>query len=141
MNDIYGHALKLLARRDFSTHQLRLKLEQRFKTVPADVIERLRAEGFLDDRRFAENFVRGHTRRGRLQLGADLEGHGVAAEIIREAVESVPWPSTGEILRTKMKTLKLSPPLRRKDAARLSRSLIRLGYDAEEVLRELEQFL
>ncbi len=141
MKEIYGHALKLLAGRDYSTHRLCLKLEQRFETVPEEVIERLRLEGFLDDRRFAENFVRSRTRRGRLQLEADLERHGVPADVIREVIESENWPTAREILRAKMKSSKLDSPLRKKDAARLSRSMERLGYDAEEILREMEEFL
>ena len=141
MNEIYGHALKLLAGRDYSTHRLCLKLEQRFETVPRDVIERLRSEGFLDDRRFAENFVRSRARRGRLQLAVDLERHGIPEDIVREVIESQNWPTAREILRAKMNSSKLDPPLRKKDAARLSRSLERLGYDVEEILREMEEFL
>ena len=141
MNEVYGYALKLLRGRDYSTHRLRLKLEQRFENVPQDVIERLSSQGFLNDRRFAENFVRGRTRKGRLQLEIDLKHHGVAPDIVREVIESENWPSTREILRAKMKSLKLQPPLPKKDAARLSRSVERLGYDAEEILRELEEFL
>ena len=127
MNEIYSHALKLLAGRDYSTHRMCLMLEKRFETVPGDIIERLRSEGFLDDGRFAENFVRGRKRRGRPQLEADLELHGIAADIIQEVLHRENWPSTGEILRAKMKTSKLDPPLGKKDAARLSRSLERLG--------------
>ena len=141
MNEIYVHALKLLARRDYSTRRLCDRLEQQFENVPGNVIEHLTSGGYLDDRRFAENFVRSRKRRGRLQLQADLERHGVPEDIIREAIESENWPSAGDILKTKMKALKLDPPLRQKDAARLSRSLERLGYDAEDILRELENFL
>ena len=141
MNEIYAYALKLLRARDYSTHRLRLKLEQRFENVPQDVIERLRSERFLNDRRFAENFVRSRTRKGRLQLEIDLRHHGVAPDIVREVIENEDWPSTGEIVRAKMKSLRLRPPLPKKDVARLYRSVERLGYDAEEILRELEEFL
>ena len=141
MNEIYGHALKLLAGRDYSTHRLCLKLEQRFETVPEDVIQRLMSEGFLDDRRFAENFIRGRIRRGRPQLEVDLACHGVHERIIREVLESENWPTAGETLRAKMGSSKLAAPLGKKDAARLYRSLERLGYDAEEILSEIEEFL
>ena len=141
MDEIYGHALKLLAGSDYSTHRLCLKLEQRFETVPKDVIERLRSEGFLDDRRFAENFVRGRRRRGRPQLTVDLERHGIPEDVIRKVIESENWPTAREILRAKIVTSKLDFPLRQKDAARLCRSLERLGYDVDEILREMEEFL
>jgi SOS response regulatory protein OraA/RecX len=140
MQEIYRYALKLLAARDYSTHTLHLKLEERFGNVPNTVIERLTAEGLLDDARFAQTFIRNRTRMGRPRLRAALHQKGIAPSVIQSAIEHENWPSTGEIVEAKMKGLKLRTPLSQRDAARLFRSVKRLGYDADEILCELEHY-
>ena len=57
MDEIYHQALKLLRRRDYTVAQLREKLETRFGEVPNDVIDKLLKKRFLDDTRYAGNFV------------------------------------------------------------------------------------
>ena len=54
MNEIFNHAVKLLARRDFSVARLTEKLEAKFGDVPEEVIAQLVAKRFLNDRRFTE---------------------------------------------------------------------------------------
>ena len=68
MDPIYGHALKLLRTRDHTVFELRHKLEKRFGQAPDKTIEQLIEKKFLDDRRFAENFVRVRKRQGRERL-------------------------------------------------------------------------
>ena len=141
MDPIYGHALKLLRARDHTIFELRHKLEKRFGQASDKTIEQLIEKKFLDDRRFAENFVRGRKRQGRGRLRAELERRGVESDIIQSILDNENWPSLGEVVRAKMSDLRLKSPITRRDAARLSRSVQRLGYEAEDIFRELEEFL
>jgi len=84
-------ALRALRRRDLSRRELDLKLaragvpqEERSQTV-----ERLVEAGLVSDRRFAEERARILAIRGSGDAGirADLRRHGVAREVVDEALE------------------------------------------------------
>ena len=82
----------LLGSRDYSEHRLREKLKE--AGYPSSVIEetigKLRRAGYLDDRRFARNYVRSHIRdRSRLRIMRDLAGKGIAEEIVEEAFTEI----------------------------------------------------
>jgi len=139
VNEIYHYALKLLERRDYSEKQLRRKLEDKFGDAPRDIIDQLLAKRFLNDRRFAENFLIKHAGRHSSRIREALEEAGVASEIIVEAMSSVDWPSLREVLKARMSDWHLHPPLQRREAGRLFRALSRLGYPEDEIREELEQ--
>jgi SOS response regulatory protein OraA/RecX len=139
VDGIYHHALKLLRRRDYTEKQLRGKLEDKFGDVPAEVFARLRARRFLDDRRYAENFVAKHADTHPARVRELLEEAGVPRESIDLAVSSVNWPSLRDVLKAKMLDWRFAPPLERRDVARLFRALSRLGYSDDELREELEQ--
>ena len=140
-DEIYNYAIKLLARREFSIHRLRARLDRRFGNVPPSVIDRLIEKKYLDDRRFAETYVRGRTSWGRRRLEYELMRHGVGDTIIADVIAAGKWPSLVEALGTKMKDLNVKLPLSVRDASRLSRSLVRLGYEEEAIRDELENLL
>ena len=139
MQEIYHHALKLLRRRDYTVQQLQEKLEARFGDVPEEVVAQLLAKRFLDDRRYAENFVTKHEDSHPDWVRTALEEAGVRSEIAAAAVESRTWPSLPHVLKAKMENSRLRPPLQRRDVARLFRLLSRLGYPEEDIREELEQ--
>jgi regulatory protein len=141
---LLGHALKLLAGRDYSTHQIRKKLEKRSGSAAGaidNVIGHLLSAHYLDDDRYARNFVESRLKRGRPQLQVDLERAGVGPKLARRVLDDQDWPSIAQALQAKMKSLNLGRPLKLPDAGRLSRALQRLGYDAEEVESELDKLL
>ncbi len=136
------HALKLLARRERTAHQLRERLATRFGNDSAaieEVLARLSGAGYLDDERYARNWVRRRIDRGRVRLAGDLERAGIAPGVIRRVLEDQDWPSLVEALRDKMGRFGIGRPLAPADAARLSRTLQRLGYDADEIASELDR--
>ena len=137
----YGYAIKLLAVRDYSVGRMRARLEKRFGGDPGDVIDRLLSQRFLDDRRFAESFVRVKKSRGRLRLRAELIRNGIEELIADDVLALENWPSLVDVLGAKMKGLKLVPPISLGEATRLSSFLLRLGYDEEEVREELEKLI
>lgn len=139
MNEIYRHALKLLSARDYTAARLRQKLESRFGAVPESVIRQLTARNFINDRRFAENYIARHQKRGAVRLREALVEQGVSAAIIEEMLANKDWPSIQDALKARMDSLKLRSPLQPRDAARLFRALARLGYNEDAIREAIEQ--
>jgi len=87
-------ALDALARRDYSTEELRRKLLEKGydAAVVAPLLDVLRAEKLLDDRRYTENFVAYHAVRGQgpLRIRADLRRHGIPGSLVEECLEAYP---------------------------------------------------
>ena len=139
MNEIFNHAVKLLARRDFSVARLMEKLRAKFGDVPDDVIAQLSAKRFLNDRRFTEEYVRRRKKVGIARLRQELEAQGIAPALREEILGETEWASLRSALAGKMVDWNLHPPLNSRDAARLFRGLARLGYEEEAIREEIEQ--
>jgi regulatory protein len=87
-------ALKLLARRDHSEAELVRKLEERglAGTGVAELLATLRAQGYLDDRRFALRWAELAVAGGRgfgPRLRFELSRRGIPGEIIVEVLERI----------------------------------------------------
>ena len=132
-------AMRLLAKRDYSTAELRRKLVAKYGEAPDGVIEHLILKRFLDDRRFAQAYVAGKKKRGMLRLKNELEGRGVPSDVVAETLAGGQWPSLHEALTARMVGWKLRAPLHRRDAARLFRALTRLGYEEDAIREEIDQ--
>jgi regulatory protein len=139
MDEIYTYALKLLQARDYTVLQLRQKVEGRFGAVPPGLIERLLEKNFLNDRRFAENYVRRRNSRGGPKLREQLAAQGVDPEVAEEILSRTDLPSLQEALDAKMKDWHLRVPLELRDANRLFRALARLGYDEDAIGEEIQR--
>jgi regulatory protein len=87
-------ALDALARRDHAAGDLRRKLLEKGydAVVVAPLLEALRAEKLLDDRRYTENFVAYHAARGQgpLRIRAELRRHGLEGALIEESLDAFP---------------------------------------------------
>jgi regulatory protein len=87
-------ALDALARRDHAAEDLRRKLLDKGydAAVVAPLLEALRAEKLLDDRRYTENFVAYHAARGQgpLRIRAELRRHGLEGALIEESLDAFP---------------------------------------------------
>lgn len=90
--ELFEYAVKCLGVRGYSTGDLRAKLAQRAAHSP-DVdaaIGRLKDVGYLDDRRFAENFAQARVENdgfGRVRILSDLRARRVSGRIAEHAVE------------------------------------------------------
>lgn len=86
----FAAGLRLLARREHSRSEIARKLEQRGfpNSVSGPVAERLAAEGYLSDARFAASLARHRAAQGygELRIRAELQQHGVEAETLAEAI-------------------------------------------------------
>ena len=139
MHEIYTYALKLLKGRDYSVSELSRKLEAKFGEAPPEIIQQLLQKKFLNDRRFAQNYVERRKQRGAAQVREELAARGVPSEITEEILAETGWPSLHEALAAKMNDWRLRPPLDGRDAARLFRALFRLGYDEDAIREEINQ--
>jgi len=96
-SDIKAYGLRLLARRDHSTQELRAKLGR--KTNSTEVLERALSDfkrlGYLDDSRFARMVIASRHRQGYgpLRIRKELGSKGVSAKCpeIVLAISALDW--------------------------------------------------
>jgi regulatory protein len=99
-------ALDALARRDYASEDLRLKLLEKGYDVSVvlPLLDALRDEKLLDDRRYLENFVAYHAARGQgpLRIRLELRRHGLQGTLVEEYLDSFPdWIARLEKAREK----------------------------------------
>src|SRR5262245_45119219 len=138
VDEIYAHALKLLQMRDYTQAELQKKLEAKFGKAPRQVLDLLIQKKFLNDRRFAENYIERKKNRGSTRLRQEMIDKGVSEELIDETLSRADFPSLKSALTAKMTDWELRVPLQSRDAARLFRALARLGYDEDAIREEIE---
>jgi len=135
-------ALDLLSRRDHSRSELRSKLLQ--KGGSADEIEPLLDEleecRYLDDVRFAENFVRYRAGKawGRIRYRQELLQRGVDSQVVSQVLQAVPELSP-ESLRDKLQGLIERELQKGKNPDKVLASLVRKGFSAGAVRDALER--
>ena len=144
-SELYTAAINSLARRAYSVFEMRTYLERRAedKEMVGQVLHRLKELNYLDDARYARQFVRLHTdlrKRGAFRITRDLRAKGVPDRHIEAALaERSPESSESALVRDRlmrrMKTLR--GPLDEKRVASLYRSLLRAGFAADTIRREL----
>jgi len=135
---MYLYALKLLRTKDYSVSVLRQKIENKFGSAPEELIQQLLNKRFLNDRRFAQNYVDNRKDRGRALIREELLANGIAADLVDDVVSKTDWPSLRQAVTAKMNGWKLRAPLQSRDAARLFRALLRLGYEEDAIREEIE---
>jgi regulatory protein len=87
-------ALDALARRDYSSEDLRLKLLEKGydACVVQPLLDALRDEKLLDDQRYLENFVAYHAARGQgpQRVRLELRRHGLQGMLVEEYLDTYP---------------------------------------------------
>src|ERR1019366_1504016 len=143
--DLYTAAINALARRAYSVHEMRAYLERRAedKKAVAVVMDRLRDHKYLDDARYARQFVRLRSelrKQGAFRIARDLRARGVPDRHIEAALaERTAESDEGAVVRTRLaRRLKsLRGPLDDRKKASLYRSLLRAGFSSDTIRREL----
>lgn len=129
-------ALGLLVRREHSRKELARKLTSR--GVQAEdaqaAVDRMTAEGWQDDARFAEQLVRSRANNGYgpLRIRAELGTHGLDREAVAAAMDSYDgdWTENArDLVRRRFPGGAEDPALRRKAAD----FLIRRGFSGDQV--------
>ena len=143
-------AVRLLARRPLTERELSRRLEAQGHPPGEidDALHRLREAGYLDDRRFAADFIVTRAERmghGPGKLLADLARRGIPAETaeaaLRLAVEQGDVDPR-ELLRSRIRS-RLGDPsqgLAPRAHARMYNALRRAGFDEESIGTELEPY-
>ena len=145
-NPAYLDGLKLLARRELSSAQVRQRLLRRHEAPLVDeAIARLTVEGALDDARVAEAIARTQTSargRGRQRVRLEIERAGIDRATARRVVDEVFAGLDDDALLEAAVTRRLRSggaiPSER-EFARLYRRLVADGFDAERVLASLNR--
>ena len=143
--DLYATALRALMRRAHSIHEMRAYLE-RFvekKEAIGPVIARLREQDYLDDAKFALNYVRQHAqsrRQGRFRIARELRARGVPDHHIEAALDAV-FTDTDEAAlvheRLERHLARARRPLEKRKVASIYRSLLRAGFPSNLIRSEL----
>jgi regulatory protein len=144
-------ALRALGGRALSTGELRERLRRRAENV-ADVdavLAKLKEAGYLNDRRFAENFAASRLQNqglGKARVLRDLRGHRVAGKLAEQVAEQT-YRDTNEadliedFLRRKYRGKQLGTFLaEEKNLAAAFRRLRYAGFSAGESIRVLKRF-
>lgn len=89
--DAYNAAVRILAGRDHSASELREKLLRRdFEGPEVEVaVERLTADGYVDDAKFAKAVARTHSHLGRRGLANQMKKKGLAEEHWHHLVDQI----------------------------------------------------
>jgi regulatory protein len=143
--DLYTAAINGLARRAYSVHEMRVYLERRAeeKKTVGSVMDRLKDHMYLDDARYARQFVRLHSelrKQGAFRIARDLRARGVPDRHIEAALaERSAESDEGAVVRARLaRRLKtLRGPLDERKKASLYRSLLRAGFSSDTIRREL----
>ncbi len=148
-------ALKLLAQRDHSAHQLRVKLRQKTQkqrdrfpegniaqAIEA-VIADLTSKHYLDDRRFAAALARrrqSSRHHGVLRIRRDLKQRGIDGKIADSALLELPDSAAAMEAALRSYIARRGEPSRIEDLQPIYRFLVRLGHAPSEVRRHLSPF-
>jgi regulatory protein len=136
-------AVRLLARREHSTAELRRKLESKGhapEQVTA-VVEKLAAKRLVSDDRFLASFVDHHARRGQgpIRIRAELRQQGVAADRIDAEFDraEVDWDALAAQVRQRKFGVTL--PRAATERARQARFLQYRGFTGNQIRAALRQ--
>jgi regulatory protein len=147
---LYDAALKILMRRAHSVHELKKALQRRCedKSLIDNVMARLKSAGLVDDARYAKQFARQRTetrKQGKYRVARDLRARGVPDRHIEGALEEAA-KNTDESavvrqrIERKLRSYRGPHAEKKTDEKKLAsmyRSLLRAGFSADVVRREL----
>ena len=125
-----------MARRDYSCEDLRLKLLEKGydASVVLPLLEALRGEKLLDDRRYLENFVAYHAARGQgpVRIRVDLRRHGLLGPLVEEYLDAYPdWITL--LKKACLKKFGAKPPKDYADRRAQARFLSYRGFTGAQI--------
>jgi regulatory protein len=143
LNHAFDFAVSLLARRDYSTKELKRKLADRGYTEHAYevVVDDLESMGKVNDERYGENFVAYRARRGHgpARIRNELQKSGLTKSAIDEAVKGEDAPDFGKLAReTRIRKFGLEVPKDWKERSKQARFLQYRGFSNDHIRAALE---
>jgi regulatory protein len=146
-SELYDVAVRALMRRAHSVHEMKQKLERRSdnKLLVQVVMARLKENGQIDDARYAKQFARQRTegrKQGKFRVARDLRARGIPDRHIEAALEDAAKETDeGAMVRQRIerKLRSYRGEIDEKKMASMYRSLMRAGFSADVVRRELKR--
>src|SRR6202790_4382115 len=143
--ELYTAAINALSRRAYSVYEMRNYLELRAedKQTVQRILVRLKENQYLDDERYARQFVRQRAeirKQGAYRIARDLRARGVPDRHIETALaERAAESDEGAVVRTRLarRIKNLRGALDQRRTASLYNSLLRAGFAADTIRREL----
>jgi len=149
--ELYEVAVRALMRRAHSVHEMKRKLERRSdnKLLVQVVMARLKENGMIDDAKYAKQFARQRTqtrKQGKFRVARDLRARGIPDRHISSALEEVAQTSdeaamVRQRIERKLRSYRgpdTSKKIDEKKTASIYGSLLRAGFSADVVRRELK---
>ena len=138
----YAAGLRALAGREVSTEALRARLLERFEADEvASAIDRLTAEGALNDRRTAAAYARTAVsvkRRGRLRIVRELEARGIARDLAEQVTnDAMADADEPQLLERALARALKGGALDQRARRRVYASLVRQGFPPDLVVAAL----
>jgi regulatory protein len=144
--ELYEAAVRALMRRAYSVYEMRQLLGRRTEDekLLRTVIDRLKRAKMIDDERFAKQFARQRTeirRQGKFRITRDLRARGVPDRHIQAALaDAAKEIDEAAIVRQRLerKLRSFRGEINENKIASMYRSLLRAGFSADVVRRELK---
>jgi regulatory protein len=144
--ELYDVAVRALMRRAHSVHEMKRKLERRSdnKLLVQVVMTRLKENGQIDDAKYAKQFARQRTegrKQGKFRVARDLRARGVPDRHIEAALkEAAEQNDEAAMVRARIerKLRSYRGEIDEKKMASIYSSLLRAGFSAEIIRRELK---
>jgi regulatory protein len=144
--ELYDAAVRALMRRAYSVYEMKQLLGRRTEDdkVLASVMDRLKRAKMIDDERFAKQFARQRAeirRQGKFRIARDLRARGVPDRHIEAALaETAKETDESAIVRLRLerKLRAFRGEINENKIASMYRSLLRAGFSADVVRRELK---
>lgn len=133
--------VRLLARREHASQELRLKLRQRGfgDAVIEAALQQLAQRGYLSDERFVEVYIRHRCEQGYgpVRIVADLQARGVDEQIYRPFLDEMDVDWAAMAREHKRRRFGPGRPKDRREWGRQGRFLANRGFTAEQVRKVL----
>ena len=144
--ELYEAAVRALMRRAYSVYEMKQLLGRRTEDDKhlRTVMDRLKRAKMIDDDRFAKQFARQRTeirRQGKFRIARDLRARGVPDRHIEAALaETAKETDEAAIVRQRIdrKLRSFRGEITENKMASVYRSLLRAGFSADVVRRELK---
>jgi regulatory protein len=144
--ELYEAAVRALMRRAYSVYEMKQLLGRRTEDdkLLRVVMDRLKRAKMIDDERFAKQFARQRTeirRQGKFRIARDLRARGVPDRHIEAALaEAAKEIDEAAVVRQRLerKLRSFRGEIGENKMAAMYRSLLRAGFSADVVRRELK---
>jgi regulatory protein len=145
--ELYEAAVRALMRRAYSVYEMKQLLGRRTEDdkLLRTVMDRLKRAKMIDDERFAKQFARQRTeirRQGKFRIARDLRARGVPDRHIEAALaDAAKETDEAAIVRQRLerKLRSFRGEIGENKIASMYRSLLRAGFSADVVRRELKE--